>query len=749
MNLPLIGAFLYLACGGAILLLGVLVLRASPGERLNRITAGMMLFGGLGPLVGGLGLLLPVYGKPAIEGGLLAEVLNGTWEFFFPTLLLFSLAFPRERPVLKRFGRFSWTLFAPHLVHIVLLIGLPQIALAIARWRAGAAPRSGVIDETVGYAGALVEVSVNLLTKFHTRLFSFVDIAFTIAAILILWQSLRAMRSPKIRQQLSVILFGLGTCVGLYAIAVPLPTILSVALPASLRVVLISVAVLVGTASIAFAIVSRSFLDVGSVVRRGILLSSFTAVLVFAYFITARELDEVLAQITGADIPVLRTLFVIVAIVFFHPLLGRLDRGADRFLAGDRTTHRNVLEDLGRQMTTILDIDVLRQRVLGTLRDALAVDHAHLILREEGDFLVWGRGEEAEGRLSGDHPLAAGIAAAEGPILTNDIVVEIADEKQREAADRTMRELHSRLVVPIRLIGSIESPGFLSFGPKVTGNRFTGDEVTLLSILATQIGIAVQNARFHEDAVERAVVDEELAMARSIQETIFAGRSRSFPAVDVAAVSVPSRQVGGDYYDLISVADGGVAVAIGDVAGKGVPAALLMSMLHAALHAQVNGTVAIAPTLSRMNRILCGATATDKFATFFFGVLDPSRGMFRFANGGHNFPILLRADGSVERLEAGGLILGLFADSDYEEKEVAFDAGDLLVFFTDGVTEEEHPDDDDELFGEDRLLNVVREHRHDSAEQLVSVVRQEVAAFRGSQAFSDDFTLIVLRPGAA
>ncbi|NNE09566.1 MAG: hypothetical protein HKN20_13480, partial [Gemmatimonadetes bacterium] len=298
MNLPFIGAFLYLACGGAILLLGVLVLRASPGERLNRITAAMMFFGGLGPIVGGLGLLLPAYGKPAIEGGLLAEVLNGTWEFFFPTLLLFSLAFPRERPVLTRFGRFSWALFAPHLFHLVLLIGLPQLALFISRWRAGAAPNSGVIDESVRYAGALVEISVNLLSKFHTRLFSFVDIAFTIAAILILGQSLRVMRSPKIWRQLSVILFGLCTCLGLYALAVPLPTILSLAIPASIRVVLISVAVLVGTVSIAFAIVSRSFLDVGSVVRRGILLSGLTAILVFAYFITARELDDFLAQIT-------------------------------------------------------------------------------------------------------------------------------------------------------------------------------------------------------------------------------------------------------------------------------------------------------------------------------------------------------------------------------------------------------------------------------------------------------------------
>jgi sigma-B regulation protein RsbU (phosphoserine phosphatase) len=429
-------------------------------------------------------------------------------------------------------------------------------------------------------------------------------------------------------------------------------------------------------------------------------------------------------------------------------MLGRIELAADRLLAGDRTTHRNVLQNLGRQMTTILDLDVLRDRVLSTLRDALAVEHAYLVLRTDDAYLIWGSGEAQEGRFPRDHPLALAVAQADGPHLTHDIVAEVEDPERRANAERAMRDLHSRLVVPVELPEGSDALGFLSFGPKVTGNRFTGEEVTLLSILATQIGIAVQNARFHEEAVERAVVDEELAVARSIQESILSGRKRCFPTVDVAALSIPSRQVGGDYYDLVEVHGGGIGIAIGDVSGKGVPAALLMSMLHAALHAQVNGSARIAPTLARMNEILCEATSVDKFATFFYGVFDPAAARFRFTNGGHNFPFLLRADGSILRLEAGGLILGLFPESTYEEAEVALEQGDLMVFFTDGVTEEESPDDEDDLFGEERLLAVIQKHRNESASRLVSEVRREVAAFRGAGGFSDDFTLIVLRPGA-
>jgi sigma-B regulation protein RsbU (phosphoserine phosphatase) len=213
----------------------------------------------------------------------------------------------------------------------------------------------------------------------------------------------------------------------------------------------------------------------------------------------------------------------------------------------------------------------------------------------------------------------------------------------------------------------------------------------------------------------------------------------------VAAVNVPSRQVGGDYYDLVPLAGGGLAVAVGDVSGKGVPAALLMSMLHAALHVQMNGDLRASALMGRLNRILFDSTSPDQFATFFFGVYDRRGRRFRFTNGGHNFPLLIRTGGDVETLGTGGLVLGFVPDVPYEEGETALGPGDLLVCFSDGVTEECREGDDDDLFGEERLRDTVLRHRDEPAARIVEAIQDEVRRFCGRDQFADDFTLIVLR----
>lgn len=751
MSLDFLGGSLYLACGGAVFLLGVLVLREDPGDRLHRITATMMFFGGFGPLMGGVRALIVSYGPADL---VLSADFSATfavvWQMFFPSLLLFSLAFPVERPVLKRYSRFSLLLFAPHIFHLVLVLLIGLYGADAGEWlphAGGTSEGTGIIERSIAVASTLTGLTVQLLTRVHIRFFSLLDVFYSSIAIAVLAHSFRKMESPKIRRQLSVILFGLGSCVMIYTMTVPVPTIVSFVIPEVLSVILISAALLLGTGSIAFAIVSRSFLDIGTVVRRAILLSGSSGLLVLVYFVTARQLDRLLGTITAIELPIFQTLFVLLAIVFFHPFLGRLEEVADRLLSGHRVAHRHVMRQLGREMTAILDLPTLRKKVITSLRDALAVGRAHMVLREPDgrSFRVWGdEGEELD-LIGTDHPLMEVIAATNDPELADTLVDEIRGAGRRVEGRALAKSLGSRLIVPVLLPDEEGCVGFLTFGPKVTGGRFNAEEVTLLSILATQVGIAVRNARLHEEAVERRVVDEELAMARSIQEAILDEENPEREGVDVAALSIPSRHVGGDYFDVIDMADGSLGLAVGDVSGKGVPAALLMSMLHAALHAQMNGTVSSSVVMKRMNEILCRSTSAEKFATFFFGFYDPAERILRFTNGGHNFPMLLRKDGTVDYLEEGGLVLGMLEESIYREKSVSLSPGEMLVLYTDGVTEETASGNDDDLFGEDRLLEVLRRGSAGRAEEIVRDVRRSVESFTGGGGFSDDFTLIVLK----
>ena len=746
MDLTILGGFLYLSCGLAIFVLGLLVYRQGPDVRIHRVSAAMLVFGGLGPTLGGLGVLLGWRGTDASADGL--NLLGGfayVWELFFPSLLLFALIFPREWPVLKRFPRLPWLLYAPHLFHLAFLVFLGLLGERDWDLRLRSLPGGESVVGTIAtLALRVVGLLFELLTRLHTRFFSFINLVYAASAIALLVASWRRLRSPKLRRQLVALLLGLGSSMILYAAAVPLPNVIGWDPPVALRIVLVSVALLVGTGSIAFAIVRQSFLDLGTVMRRAILLSAISGSLVILYFLTARPMDRILLAQSGREFPIFETLFVILVIVFFHPILGRVEETVDRLVHGDAAGHGNLIRRLGRDMISILDLQELIATLVGNLREALALDSVHVALLDPGHrrYQVT-QDDRSLLDLALDHPLVAVISAQQDPVASRDLVDEADSPSDRAEVRSALAALNASLVVPIHLPEDGGCIGFLSLGSKLTGGRFNAEELTVLSILATQVGIAVRNARLHAEAVARKVVDQELAMARSIQEAILAGKRPSLAGLDLAALSIPSRQVGGDYYDLISLNHGRLGVAIGDVSGKGVPAALLMSMLHAGLHAQVNGTAAVADVATRMNQILYHATSHEKYATFFFGIFDPLDRRFLYSNAGHNLPLVLRRDGSIDRLREGGLVLGVMEDAAYREASVAVEAGDVLLLYTDGVTEA--TDESGEEYGEARLVETVRRSADRGAADIVRTVREDVAAFSCATGFDDDFTMIVIR----
>jgi serine phosphatase RsbU (regulator of sigma subunit) len=273
------------------------------------------------------------------------------------------------------------------------------------------------------------------------------------------------------------------------------------------------------------------------------------------------------------------------------------------------------------------------------------------------------------------------------------------------------------------------------------------DEFGDLARSFNEMTLAVKHGR--EIALANERLTQELSTARAIQVRLLPGEGPSVPGYEVTGASIPSREIGGDYYDFLAQGDDAIGIAIGDVSGKGMPAALLMSNLQASLHGQVLHRGTVASVVERVNDLLVRSTDAHMFATFFYGVLETATGRFTCTNAGHNPPLVIRNDGSLQRLTTGGLLLGMVGDMVYQQDTVELAKGEVIVMYTDGITEAVSPgadeEDPDAMFGEERLCEVLQRSRHLPASGIQDAILAAVADHTRGVAQSDDITLVVIR----
>jgi phosphoserine phosphatase RsbU/P len=315
------------------------------------------------------------------------------------------------------------------------------------------------------------------------------------------------------------------------------------------------------------------------------------------------------------------------------------------------------------------------------------------------------------------------------------------DQALREHMSIVEQKVRSMIAVPLqtndRVIGLIyvDSPNAI--------REFTREDLNLLTVMANIAAIRIEHARLNEiEEAERAMA-KDMHQAALIQQRLL-GTPPTVEGLDIAARTVPSRAVGGDYYDFIKYPDGRVAMMVGDVAGKGMPAALLMSSLQARTHVVFEEPDDLAQKMTRLNKSTCGSCPDNRFITFFTCIADPKTGIVVYTNAGHNPPLVVRAKGGFETLSgAGGVILGILPMAQYQEATVTLDPGDILVLFSDGVTEEVDPND--EQFGEERLANLVALMRERPAAEIVDQVHRAVHAFTKGAPAADDITVVIAR----
>lgn len=379
--------------------------------------------------------------------------------------------------------------------------------------------------------------------------------------------------------------------------------------------------------------------------------------------------------------------------------------------------------------------------------DAIPVERGFLFIRD-GDEL---RCKIARGARQSSLPTDSQVQISRSitskvlndgvSVLTSDAMHDPRFQSQKSVV---LRQIRSVMAVP--LMSGEETFGLI-YVDNPFDDRFTEEDLNVLNTIASVASIKIEHERLLEEILEKRRMEEELKVASEIQMRLQPVAPPRIAGWDMTGVSFPSREIGGDYYDfIVRKRDNRLIIALGDVAGKGTGAALLMSSLHAAVRAQSQTRASIGGVMGEINAYIYENTPANKFVTLFYAELDPEAGVLIYSNAGHNQPVLLRRSGEVVRLDVGGLPIGILPSASYDEGQIQFEPGDVLVIYSDGISES--VSEDGEEFGEERLIEVITKNIERSSSGLRDRIDEALSRFVGTGAPVDDMTLMIVKRSA-
>lgn len=400
----------------------------------------------------------------------------------------------------------------------------------------------------------------------------------------------------------------------------------------------------------------------------------------------------------------------------------------------------HLLLELGTKISVSLDTNQLLEQILDLVFQVVRYDAAGIYLVERQTQWInqqtlrgYDPTREEAVRLKVGRGLIGWVAKTGRPVIVPDVS---SDSRYVNARPQT----RSEMVAPLR-IGS-EVIGAFNLESDET-DAYEPEDLELLMTFASQAAVAIERTRLHSEVLENRRLEEELAIGQRIQRTFLPERDPKVPNFDIAGANYSSGLVGGDYYDYVRITEGHLGIVVADVSGKGIPAALIMASFRASLIAEVRNNYAIRTIFAKVNRLLWESVEPDRFVTAIYGVLDLNARRFTYVNAGHNAGLLFRStSGQFETLDSTGPLLGTLETATFKERQVEIRPGDALALYTDGITETMNAAQN--LFGEERLKDVIRARRDGTAAEIVRGIRETVSAYSGGEP-DDDLTVLVVK----
>jgi sigma-B regulation protein RsbU (phosphoserine phosphatase) len=404
----------------------------------------------------------------------------------------------------------------------------------------------------------------------------------------------------------------------------------------------------------------------------------------------------------------------------------------------------SILNEIAVAINSALSLDLILESIIQKCTKHLNVEQAAVLLldekAEEKPFQTMIRGFDTTANVLPyrlDTQLTGWMLKNRVPLLIDDF----EKDSRFRAFSEDSQLIHSLLSVP--LLAKNRMIGLISVFNKKAESGFNNDDQRLLSIIASQSAQVIENARLLKEEQKLFKVQQELRLAYDIQTNLLPKESPEIEGYDISGKSIPAKEVGGDYFDFIPIDSRRIAFCLGDISGKGMPAALLMSNLQATVRGQPLVNTTAAECVECCNTMLFHNTPPEKFSTFFFGILDTETHQMTYTNAGHNYPFLFSEGQETRQLEHGDIVLGCMETFPFKEQNISFAAGDIFVLYSDGVTEAINQKEEE--FGESRLVSVIADNKEASAEELTGKIIDAVKQHAGDCVQYDDMTLLIIK----
>jgi sigma-B regulation protein RsbU (phosphoserine phosphatase) len=723
---PAFVSFLFLLFGSAILLL-------KPDDRRARLLAlmcSLMIFGELSYRL--MDLPLPVKA--------LLVVVPASGALFWPVFLHFFLTFPDPGPLVRRLPRLTRLIYLPSLALLIptalmyaIYAGDQALAVGVAR---GSPP----------------------LAEWVLRTLPILYVVAGLAALVVNYRHASRPARRKLRVVLAGTLVGFGPllCIAIWGYVTSFTSFSELLITLWFASFL---ALLLVPLSFAYAIVRHQVIPIRLIVRQGIryllvakgffVIEALVLLAALAFLLSGRRAAFLDGLGERADIAA--TIVVSVLVIGLLTLLHRrVMPWIDRRFFREEYDAQTVLTGLGDAVRRARSVDELLDIAAERVERALHPENLGVFLLDDaaGHYTCVIPREGGPAVLRADSSLVRELCCSPAP-------------RETETGG---------LMLPIVTKGNLL--GILSLGPRLGDLPYGRQDRRLLEAVAWQLAFAIENSRLVRSMVEEERLRRELTLASEVQRRLFPERAPALGALDLCGVCYPAQGVGGDYYDFLDLGEGRIGLAVADVAGKGISAALLMSIVQASLRSQARSAdAALTELVASMNRLLYRSTARNSFASFFYARFDAGAGRLTYVNAGHNPPLLVRGNGGsarasgrralaqaggpavqqaaiaerdvVEVLKSGGIVLGATEHATYEQESLPFAADDVLVAYTDGVTEAWSAEGEE--FGEDRLREVVVGSRELPAREIADRVVHAVREWCREAPQADDLTLVVAK----